>query len=244
MDDAQNKLVVFQEREIRRVWHEGEWWFSVVDVVEVLTESKNPAVYWRVLKKRLLDEGSGQTVTNCNGLKMTAPDGKMRLTDCANTETMFRIIQSIPSPKAEPFKQWLAKVGYERIQEIENPELAAARARQYYKDLGYSEDWIAKRLQSIEVRGKLTDEWKSRNVKEGLEYAILTAEISKATFGLAPSEYLKLKDLKRENLRDHMTDLELIFTMLGETATRNEAVNRNAQCSEQGGRQRRRCCCW
>lgn len=229
MSEAQNKLVVFQEKGIRRVWHKEEWWFAVVDVVEVLTSSKNPAVYWRVLKKRLLDEGSSQTVTNCNGLKMTALDGKMRVTDCANTETMFRIIQSIPSANAEPFKQWLAKVGYERIQEIENPELAAARARQYYKDLGYSEDWIAKRLQSIEIRGKLTDEWKSRDVKEGMEYAILTAEISKATFGLVPSDYMKLKDLKRENLRDHMTDLELIFTMLGETATRNEAVNRDAK---------------
>ena len=203
MDEAKNKLAVFQEKEIRRVWHDGQWWFAFVDVIEVLTESKNPAVYWRVLKKRLLDEGGSQTVTNCNGLKMTAPDGKQRLTDCANTETMFRLIQSIPSPKAEPFKQWLAKVGYERIQEIENPELAAERARQYYQALGYSEDWIAKRLQSIEIRGKLTDEWKSRDVKEGLEYAILTAEISKATFGLTPSEYVKVKDLKRENLRDH-----------------------------------------
>ncbi len=229
MEEAQNKLAVFQEKEIRRVWHKDEWWFSIVDVIEVLTESKNPAVYWRVLKKRLLDEGSSQTVTNCNGLKMTAPDGKQRITDCANTETLFRLIQSIPSPKAEPFKQWLAKVGYERIQEIENPELASERARQYYQALGYSEDWIAKRLQSIEIRGKLTDEWKSREVKEGLEYAILTAEISKATFGLTPSEYVKLKDLKRENLRDHMTDLELIFTMLGETATRNEAINRYAK---------------
>ena len=229
MSLPQNKLAVFQEREIRRVWHNEEWWFAIVDVVEVLTESKNPAVYWRVLKKRLKDEGSGQTVTNCNGFKMIAPDGKMRVTDCANTESLFRIIQSIPSPKAEPFKQWLARVGYERIQEIENPELAAQRARQYYQDLGYSEDWIAKRLQSIEIRGKLTDEWRSRDVKEGLEYAILTAEISRATFGLAPSEYMKLKDLKRENLRDHMTDLELIFTMLGETATRNEATNRDAQ---------------
>jgi hypothetical protein len=229
MSEAQNKLVVFQEKEIRRVWHNEVWWFSVVDVIEVLTESVKPRDYWYRLKKREL-EGSGiELSTNCRQFKMIAPDGKERETECANTETMFRIIQSIPSQKAEPFKQWLAKVGYERIQEIENPELAAARARQYYKDLGYSEDWIAKRLQSIEIRGKLTDEWKSRDVKEGLEYAILTAEISKATFGLVPSEYMKLKDLKRENLRDHMTDLELIFTMLGETATRNEATNRDAQ---------------
>ncbi|MCF8280751.1 MAG: hypothetical protein K9J45_10165 [Bacteroidales bacterium] len=178
-------------------------------MVGVLSESKDPKAYWRKLKQR-----EPQLVTICHGLKLMAEDGKMRIEDCSNTEGLFRIIQSVPSPKAEPFKQWLAKVGYERIQEIENPELAAQRARQYYKDLGYSEDWIAKRLQSIEIRGKLTDEWKTRDVKEGLEYAILTAEISKATFGLVPSEYMKLKDLKRENLRDHMTDLELIFTML------------------------------
>ncbi len=224
MSEAQNKLAVFQEKEIRRVWHNEEWWFSVSDVVGVLSDSRDPKAYWRKLKQR-----ESQLVTICHGLKLLADDGKMRTEDCANTESMFRIIQSIPSPKAEPFKLWLAQVGYERIQEIENPELAAQRARQYYKDLGYGEDWIAKRLQSIEIRGKLTDEWKSRDVKEGMEYAILTAEISKATFGLAPSEYMKLKDLQRENLRDHMTDLELIFTMLGETATRNEATSRDAQ---------------
>lgn len=173
---------------------------------------------------------------------MKASDGKMRQTDVANTETLFRIIQSIPSKKAEPFKQWLAKVGYERIQEIENPELAAERARQYYQALGYSDDWISKRLQSIEVRGKLTDEWKARGVKEGREYAILTAEISRATFGITPSEYRKVKDLKRENLRDHMTDLELIFTMLGEASTKNEAMkqdakgfNENKQAAKEGG---------
>jgi len=233
MSEEQNKLVVFQDKSIRRVWHNEEWWFAVVDVVNALVESKNPAVYWRVLKKRLKDEGSEQTVTNCNGLKMEAKDGKMRKTDVANTETMFRIIQSIPSPKAEPFKRWLAKVGYERIQEIENPELAAERARQYYRDLGYSEEWIAKRLQSVEIRGKLTDEWKNRGVKEGLEYSILTAEISRATFGLSPSEYKKHKDLERENLRDHMTDLELIFTMLGETSTRNEAKKKDAKGFEE-----------
>jgi DNA-damage-inducible protein D len=175
------------------------------------------------------ESGNDELFANTEKLKMKSLDGKMRGTEAANTESMFRLIQSIPSPKAEPFKQWLAKVGYERIQEIENPELAAERARQYYRALGYSEDWIAKRLQSIEIRGKLTDEWKYRDVKEGLEYAILTAEISKATFGLTPSEYVKLIDLRRENLRDHMTDLELIFTMLGETATRNEAINRDAK---------------
>jgi hypothetical protein len=230
MEEAQNKLAVFQEKEIRRVWYKGEWWFSIVDVIEALTESPQPSRYWNELRARMQSEsGNDELFANTEKLKMKSLDGKMRGTEAANTESMFRLIQSIPSPKAEPFKQWLAKVGYERIQEIENPELAAERARQYYQALGYSEDWIAKRLQSIEIRGKLTDEWKSRDVKEGLEYAILTAEISKATFGLTPSEYVKLKDLKRENLRDHMTDLELIFTMLGETATRNEAINRDAK---------------
>jgi len=159
--------------------------------------------------------------------------GKKRSTTIGNTEHVFRIIQSIPSPKAEPFKQWLAKVGYERVQEIENPELAAERARQTYRDLGYSEDWIAKRMQSVEIRGKLTDEWKARNVKKGKEYAILTAEIFRAAFGIAPSEHKKLKDLKRENLRDHMTDLELIFTMLAETTTKNKAVEKDAQGFEE-----------
>lgn len=226
--EPKDKIVVFESKQVRRVWHNEEWWFAVVDVTEVLTESSNPSVYWRVLKKRLLDEGSDQTVTKCNGLKLKAADGKMRVTDCANTETLFRIIQSIPSPKAEPFKQWLAKVGYERIQEIENPELAAERARQYYRDLGYDEAWIDTRLKSIDTRGRLTDEWKDRGVKEGLEFSILTAEIAKATFGLAPSEHKKVKGLKNENLRDHMNPLELIFTMLGEETTRQEAVDRDA----------------
>lgn len=227
--EQENKLAVFQDKEIRRVWHNDEWWFAVVDVAAILSESKNPAVYWRVLKKRLKDEGSEQTVTNCNALKLLAKDGKMRKTDCANTENIFRIIQSIPSPKAEPFKQWLAKVGYERIQEIENPELAAQRARDNYKALGYDEEWIAKRMQSIDIRGKLTDEWKGRDVKEGREYAILTAEIFRAAFGVAPSEHKVIKGLKRENLRDHMTDLELIFTMLAETTTKNKAIEKDAQ---------------
>ena len=216
-EEQQNKLVVFQEKEIRRTWHNDEWWFSVSDIVGVLSDSKDSKAYWRKLKQR-----ESQLVTICHGLKLPAKDGKMRKEDCANTEGMFRIIQSIPSPKAEPFKQWLAKVGYERIQEIENPELAAERARSYYRDLGYSEDWIAKRLQGIEIRGKLTDEWKERGVQEGKEYSILTAEISRATFGKTPSQYKDFKGLKRENLRDHMTDLELIFSMLGETATRNK----------------------
>jgi len=228
MEEAQNKLAVFQEKEIRRAWLKDEWYFSVLDIIEVLAETNNPTDYFKKMRKR--DEQLKAFVgTNCPQVEMVSKEGKKRKTLAANTETLFRLIQSIPSPKAEPFKQWLAKVGYERIQEIENPELAAERARQYYQALGYSEDWIVKRLQSIEIRGKLTDEWKLRDVKEGLEYAILTDEISKATFGLTPSEYVKLKDLKRENLRDHMTDLELIFTMLSETATRNEAINRDAK---------------
>jgi hypothetical protein len=227
--DEQNKLVVFQEKGIRRTWHNEEWWFAVIDIIEVLSESSRPRKYWSDLKKKLQEEGLIQLSDIIGQLKIESSDGKKYKTDCANTEGMFRIIQSIPSPKAEPFKQWLAKVGYERIQEIENPELAAERARQYYKELGYSDEWIAKRLQSIEVRGELTDEWKLRGVKEGLEYSILTAEISEATFGMKPSEYRKFKGLKRENLRDHMTNLELIFTMLSEETTKQRAVEKDAK---------------
>ena len=229
MSDEQNKLIVFQEKEIRRVFYKEEWFFSVIDVIRAIIDVKNARRYWSDLKRNLQKEGFNEVYEKIVQLKMKASDGKMRQTDTANTETLFRIIQSIPSKKAEPFKQWLAKVGYERIQEIENPELAAERARQYYKALGYNDDWIVKRLQSIEIRGKLTDEWKERGVKEGREYAILTAEISRATFGITPSEYKKMKDLKRENLRDHMTDLELIFTMLGETSTKNETTKQNAK---------------
>ena len=229
MSDEYNKLIVFQEKSIRRVWHNEEWYFSIIDVVRAIVEVKNPRRYWSDLKRKMKNEGFDEVYEKIVQLKMKASDGKMRVTDSANTALLFRIIQSISSQKAEPFKQWLAKVGYERIQEIENPELAAERARQYYRTLGYSDDWIAKRLQSIEIRGKLTDEWKDRGVEEGREYAILTAEISRATFGLSPSEYKKVKDLKRENLRDHMTDLELIFTMLGETSTKNEAIKQNAK---------------
>jgi len=224
-------IAVFKGKEIRRHWDDNRhsWFFSVVDVVAALTDSENPAVYWRVLKKRLKDEGSDQTVTKCNAFKMLAADGKMRLTDIADTETMFRIIQSIPSPKAEPFKRWLAKVGYERIQEIEDPELATKRTRALYKAKGYSDDWIEKRMRGIAIREELTDEWNKRGVKEDAEYAILTAEISKATFGLTPSQYKRLKGLKRENLRDHMNDLEQIFSMLGEAATTEITRNRDAQ---------------
>lgn len=233
MREEQNKIIVFQDKQIRRIWLNDEWWFSVVDVIEVLTESVKPRDYWYRLKKRELESSGFELSTNCRQFKLKAPDGKMRETECANTETMFRIIQSIPSPKAEPFKQWLAKVGYERVQEIENPELAAERARQYYRDLGYDEKWIETRLQTIAIRGQLTDEWKTRGVQEGLEYAILTAEISKATFGLVPTEYKNLKRLKRENLRDHMSNLELIFTMLGEEGTRQEAIKQDAQGFEE-----------
>jgi len=227
-----SNIKLFESKQVRSVYNEQEekWYFSIVDVVEVLTDSPNPQVYWRVLKKRLLAEGN-QTVTNCNGLKMLAIDGKMRMTDVANTEQLLRLIQSIPSPKAEPFKQWLAQVGAERIAEIENPELAQERIRAIYKAKGYSDEWIAKRIRGIQVRDELTNEWKNRGVKEGKEYSILTAEISKATFGIIPSEYKNLKGLTKtsENLRDHMTDLELIFTMLGEASTTEIAKNKNAQ---------------
>ena len=229
MGENQDKLVVFQDKNIRRTWHNEEWWFSIQDVIEAVTGTNRVRKYWNDLKKKLKDEGFNELSDFIGQLKMPAQDGKMRKTDCANTEGIFRIIQSIPSPKAEPFKRWLAKVGYERIQEIENPELAAERARQYYRDLGYDESWIDKRLQSIAIRGQLTDEWKARGVKERLEYAILTAEISKASFGMTPSEYKKHKGLKRENLRDHMTNLELIFTMLGEEQTQIEAKNKDAK---------------
>ena len=241
--EQDNKIIIFQETEIRHVWHNEEWWFSVIDVVEVLTGSDRPRKYWNDLKSKLQKEGHVEVSDKIGQLKMKAPDGKMRETDAANTEGMFRIIQSIPSPKAEPFKLWLAKVGYERIQEIENPELAAIRARENYQALGYSEEWIERRMQSIAIRTQLTEEWKNRGVQEGLEYAILTAEISRATFGLTPVEYKKLKNLKRENLRDHMTGLELIFTMLGEESTRIEAVKADAQgfdknkdAAQKGGR--------
>ena len=242
MNEEHNKLIVFQEKEIRRIFHNEEWFFSIIDVVGAIVDVKNSRRYWSDLKRNIEKEGFNEVYEKIVQLKMKASDGKMRQTDTANTETIFRVIQSIPSKKAEPFKQWLAKVGYERIQEIENPELAAERARHYYQALGYSDDWIAKRLRSIEVRGKLTDEWKERGIKEGLEYAILTAEISRATFGITPSEYKKVKDLKRENLRDHMTDLELIFTMLGEASTKNEVLkqdakgfNENKQAAKEGG---------
>ncbi|MDD3926936.1 MAG: Bro-N domain-containing protein [bacterium] len=223
-----SNIKLFESKKVRSQWdkEEQKWYFSVSDVVGVLTDSADPKAYWRQLKKR-----EPELVTFCHGLKIEAVDGKMRQEDCANVEGLFRIIQSVPSPKAEPFKRWLAKVGYERLEEIENPELASARVREIYKAKGYSEDWISKRVRGIAVRDELTDEWKNRGVKEGKEYAILTAEISKATFGLTPSEYKKHKDLAKpgDNLRDHMTDLELIFTMLGEASTTEIARTQDAQ---------------
>ena len=224
----ESRMVVFQEKSIRRILHNNEWWFSIADVCSVLTESADSGAYWRKLKQRLREEGS-EVVTFCHGLKLPAPDGKQRETDCANTEGVFRIIQSIPSPKAEPFKRWLAKVGYERVQEIEDPELATKRTKALYRAKGYSDDWIEKRMRGITIRAELTDEWKKRQVGRDREYAILTAEISKATFGLTPSEYKELKGLERENLRDHMNDLELIFSMLGEAATTEITKTQDAQ---------------
>ena len=231
-NEEQNKLIVFESKTIRRVWHNEEWWFSVADVVEALSETKDVRQYIKRMRSRdkALHSNWG---TICTPLQMTARDGKKRKINSANTEGIFRIIQSITSKKAEPFKQWLAKVGYERIQEIENPALAAERSRQYYRDLGYTDEWIVKRLQSTAIRGELTDEWKERGVKKGIEYSILTAEIAKATFGLMPSEHKQVKGLKRENLRDHMTNLELIFTMLGEESTKQKSTEKDAQGFEE-----------
>ena len=227
-----SNIKLFEEKHVRSVYNEQDekWYFSVIDVIQVLTDSTVPKRYWSDLKKKLSKEGS-QAYDKIVHLKMTAEDGKNRVTDTADTETMLRLIQSIPSPKAEPFKQWLAKVGAERIAEIENPELAQARIRATYKAKGYSDAWIEKRIRGIQARDELTNEWKNRGVKEGKEYSILTAEISKATFGIIPSEYKSLKGLTKtsENLRDHMTDLELIFTMLGEASTTEIAKNKNAQ---------------
>jgi len=215
------KIAMFRGSKIRKIVHKNEWYFSVVDIVAVLTNQTNFQLarnYWKVLKNRLKKEGS-EVVTKCNRLKMEAEDGKLRETDTANVETILRLVQSIPSPKAEPIKLWLAKVGYERVQEIENPELATKRTRMLYKLKGYSEGWIEKRMRGIAIREELTDEWQKRGVIQQKEYEILTAEISKAAFGVTPGEYKKLKGLKRENLRDHMDDFELIFTMLGERVT-------------------------
>jgi len=221
------KIAIFRKREIRKTIHKNEWWFVIVDVVAALTDSVQPDGYIKDMRRRdpELSKGWGQIATP---LSVRTAGGVQKL-NCANTEGIFRIIQSIPSPKAEPFKRWLARVGYERIQEIENPELATKRTRALYKAKGYSDEWIEKRMRGIAIREELTDQWQKRGIKEQKEYEILTAEISKATFGLTPSAYKKHKGLKRENLRDHMTDLELIFSMLGEASTKEIAVNKDAQ---------------
>ena len=220
MLDTQNQnyhIALFKGKGIRKVIYKKEWWFSVLDIVGVLTDSPQPKTYWAKMKKR--DAALLQPFPFWEQLKMSAEDSKMRETDCANTEGILRIIQSIPSPKAEPLKRWLAKVGYERIQEVENPELATKRAKLLYKLKGYPEDWIEKRMRGIAIREELTDEWQKRGAENERDYEILTAEISKATFGVTPSEYKKVKGLKRHNLRDHMDDFELILTMLGERTT-------------------------
>jgi DNA-damage-inducible protein D len=230
MDKLTNHMAIFQGNRIRRVLHDGEWWFVITDIIAALTNSANPSDYLKKIKKRdtSLSEAfkGGDKLSPPLGLLIETPGGRQRL-QCWNTEGVFRLIQSVPSPQAEPFKRWLARVGYERVQEIENPEIATLRTRALYKLKGYSEDWIEKRMRGIVIRDELTDEWKKRGAAERKDYEILTSEISKATFGVTPSQYKKLKGLKRENLRDHMDDFELIFTMLGERSTteihRNEA---------------------
>ena len=241
-----NKLVLFQSKEIRRIWHEDEWYYSVIDICSALTESLNPRDYWYRIKKRAVNEEKMELSTICRQLKLDASDGKKYKSDCANTEGIFRLIQSIPSPKAEPFKRWLAKVGYERIEEIENPELAQQRMKEIYEKKGYPKDWIDKRLRGIAIRQNLTDEWRERGIKEQRDFAILTAEISKATFGMTPGEYKQHKNLpekSKANLRDHMDDLELIFTMLGERVTTEISKNEqpdtfpeNKNIAKRGGR--------
>ena len=238
-----DKLQLFENKAIRTAWDEEkeEWYFSIVDVVAVLTDSPNPQTYWRVMKKRLKDEGN-ETVTNCNALKMTAADGKKRLTDVATTEQLLRIIQSIPSPKAEPFKLWLAEVGRERIEETIDPEQAIDRAHETYLKKGYTREWINQRLQAIQVRKELTDEWQDRGVKKGVEYAILTDEITRAWSGMTTRQYKKLKGLKKENLRDNMSTTEIILNMLAETSTKDisqaskpETFEENIEVARRGG---------
>ncbi|WP_386695335.1 BRO family protein [Lonepinella sp. MS14435] len=237
------QLQVFEQKEVRSHWdaEQEKWYFSIVDVVEVLTESPNPRKYWSVLKTRLKKEGS-QLATNCSQLKMPAADGKMYKTDVADTEQLFRLIQSIPSPKAEPFKLWLAQVGRERLDEIQDPELTIERALRDYQRLGYSDDWINQRLKSIEIRKELTDEWKRTGVLEGQQFAVLTNILTKAWSGKTVKEYKQHKGLKKENLRDNMTNTELILNMLAEASAKDisQAVNpenfeQNKQVAQQGG---------
>lgn len=209
--------LIFQQKEIRRIWHNKEWFFSILDIIAVLTDSPTPKTYWSKMKVR--DPNLNQLFPNWEQLKFKAKDGKFYSTDCANQQGILRIIQSIPSKKAEPFKLWLAKIGKERLEEIQNPELAMIRMKQLYQSKGYPQDWIEKRARGIAVRNELTDEWQNRGIENSMEFAILTNEIMKGTFGMKVSEYKKFKDLKKENLRDHMDDLELIFTMLAESTT-------------------------
>lgn len=239
----QQALKLFEERRVRTVWDDEQekWYFSIVDVVAVLTDSSNPQTYWRVLKKRLLSEGN-ETVTNCNGLKMRAADGKMRMTDALNTKGILRLVQSIPSPKAEPFKMWLAQIGSERLDEIADPEKAIIRAQNYYRQKGYSEEWIRQRMSAIEARKNLTNEWQARGVENDKEFAILTNDITKAWSGLSVKEYKELKDLKKENLRDNMTDMELVLTSLAELTTialsqkeKPQTMEENRQIAKRGG---------
>ena len=238
-----NEIKLYEDSKIRTLWDcdAEKWYISIVDVIAVLTESLNPQVYWRVLKKRLLKEGN-ETVTNCNGLKMLAPDGKMRKTDVADTEQLFRLIQSIPSPKAEPFKLWLAQIASERLDEMQDPEISIDRALKQYLELGYSENWINQRLKSIEIRKELTGEWKKRDLKEGIQFATLTNIITKAWADKTTKEYKILKGLKKENLRDNMTNTELILNMLAEASTKDisEAVepktfDESKKVARQGG---------
>lgn len=239
----ENEIKIFEDKKVRTLWdaEQEKWYFSIVDVVAVLTESVDPNAYWRKLKQRLKEEGN-ETVTNCHGLKMPAPDGKMRLTDVADTEQLFRLIQSIPSPKAEPFKLWLAQVASERLDEMQDPELSIDRALEQYLKLGYSENWINQRLKSIEIRKELTDEWKKRGLKEGVQFATLTDIITKAWADKTTLEYKILKGLKKENLRDNMTNTELILNMLAEASTKDisESVNpkdfeESKKVAKQGG---------
>jgi len=216
---SEQRIAIFKQKSIRKIIYKNEWWFSVVDVISALTDSNNPRRYWSDLKIKITKDGYRELYEKIVQLKLTSSDNKSYETDCANTETIFRIIESIPSPKAEPFKRWLAKVGYERVQEIEDPELAQKRARAIYKAKGYPDEWIDLRMRGILIRENLTDEWNKHGVKAGREYEILTAEISKATFGMTPSEYKKYKGLKSQNLRDHMDVLESLFSQLGEAAT-------------------------
>ena len=225
-----NKIQLFEEKKVRAIWDDEaeKWYFSIVDAVAVLTDSPNPQTYWRVLKKRLKDEGN-ETVTNCNALKMLAPDGKMRKTDVADTEQLFRLIQSIPSPKAEPFKQWMAQVAAQRLDQLQDPELSIEQAMMDYKRLGYSDAWINQRLKSIEIRKDLTDEWKRRGLQEGVQFATLTDIIYSTWSGMTAKEYKQFKGLKKENLRDNMTNRELVLNMLAELSTKDISESQNPE---------------